>query len=63
MTLDDDLRQAITERLKAQAAAAQARAEHRRRQLAELRARRQRGLAARHRARLQRAQETEPSSD
>lgn len=35
MTLDDDLRQAITERLQAQAAAAQARAEIARQQALE----------------------------
>jgi thiamine biosynthesis protein ThiC len=57
MPLDDDLRQAIDERLAARIADVAERTERRREQLAELSRRRRHGLEARHRTKIARQQE------
>lgn len=59
MNADDDLRQAVDERLAARLEAIRARRDARRRRLAELSERRRHGLTARHAAKLAR----EPQED
>lgn len=59
MSTEDDLRQAVDERLAARLETNRARRDGRVRRLAELAARRQAGLRARHRRKLLRPQETD----